>query len=341
MSLSVFHSICDRVSESFPADLWRQLAVAIAVSGGPDSILLLRAVSELRDRVQHAGKLLVVHCNHQTRTACDNEQQFVQQLCEQLNVEFHALQKQPSGTQIASEEVLRDWRYQSQLKLAQELGVRYLLTGHHQNDQVETILFRLIRGTGLAGLQGIPKYRVHQSVTIVRPLLQIRKSEIEQALVELDQPVVRDASNEESKYSRNYIRNQLLPVVRERFGNSLDQSLTRISQQASELTDFLDGQAARLSKSAIKRQSENQMLIRIVVCDGEPAIIVRHLLKTAWRDSGWPEQDMTQAWWNVLCELAQGKSTETQNLPGNVIARRIKNELQLVNRTQPTRHGNR
>ena len=330
MSLSVFQSICKRVSESFPADLWRQLDVAVAVSGGPDSIVLLRAVTELRASAGHSGKLFVVHCNHQTRPECNDEQQFVQQLCEQLKVEFHVLQKQEAtASQGVSEEDLRDWRYHSQLKLAQKLGVRYLLTGHHQDDQVETILFRLIRGTGLAGLQGIPKFRVHQSVTIVRPLLQVQKSEIEQALIELDQPVLRDASNEESKFSRNFIRNEVLPVVRERFGNSIDHSLSRISDQASELTAFLDEQAAHLAGSAIKHQSEKQLTFSVTSCESEPAIIVRHLLKTAWRDAGWPEQDMTQAWWNILCKLAQGTSTETQNLPGNVIARRDDADLLL------------
>ena len=325
MTDSAFSSICSKVESVFPLSQWRNLDVLVAVSGGADSIALLRALVRIKNKTAEVGtgRIVVAHCNHQTRETCAGEAKFVNALCVTLDVECVTLDfsQHPNTEESAdhSEESLRDWRYQQLLALAKRLGIRYLLTGHHRDDQIETVLFRLIRGTGLSGLGGIPTIRVDESVTIVRPLLNVGRAEIESGLADLQQEFCQDASNQDSSYSRNFIRNELLPTVHQRFGKTIDNSIVRLSQQASELDDFLNAEVSNVYQRAILKCCEIEISIDIQTCAELPAIVVRHLLKTAWRDANWPEQSMTYHWWQTLCDLAQGRSNEVHNVPGNVI----------------------
>ncbi len=164
--------ICERIHAFFPAQRWTDVDVVVAVSGGPDSVALLRALDEIRRSQTGRGQLIVAHCNHQTREHCDLDQEFVRQLAGQLGLQFRVATKPPAASDAVlgiSEESLRNWRYQALLSIARSVGARYLATAHNADDQAETILFRMIRGTGISGLQGIPRIRTASDITIVRP----------------------------------------------------------------------------------------------------------------------------------------------------------------------------
>lgn len=304
--------------------------ILVAVSGGADSVALLRALVQLKTDAENdpgTGKIIVAHCNHKTREACADEAKFVETLCEVHGVECVVLEYSTDADSSISptsnsEESLRNWRYQQLLDLAKRRGIRYLFTGHHQDDQIETVLFRLIRGTGLSGLAGVPAIRVDESVSIVRPLLKISRVQIEEALADLNQEYCTDISNQDSAYSRNFIRNELLPKIRNRFGNSIDASVARISIQARELDAFLDVEISKVASLCVLNCNATQIQIDTEACKSLPPIILRHLLKTEWRKAAWPEQAMTYDWWQALCELAQDNRSESQNLPGNVIVKR-------------------
>ena len=201
-----------------------ETAVA-AVSGGADSIFLaetlyrnkLRVAScELRD---NESKLVIAHVNHNLRGAeSDADEQFVRNWVEQrqknapwLVGRFTRLNIQTDSDGL--ENACREARYAWLKDVCCEVGARYLFTAHNADDQIETVLFRILRGAGLDGLAGIAPIRVlTEGVTLVRPLLGWTKKQIIEQLDAWNQPYRTDSSNLSSDFSRNKIRNELLPL---------------------------------------------------------------------------------------------------------------------------------
>lgn len=304
-----------------PEDKWQQHTILLAVSGGPDSIALLRLIHRITTQLR-AGTIHVAHANHQLRGhESDQDEAHVKLICSQLNLQLHLRQQPPGDTNPDGiESKLRDLRYQMFRDVASEIGARYVMTAHHRDDQTETILFRLIRGTGLSGLAGIPATReLCQGVTLVRPLLSISRSEILQYLEALGQSFRVDGSNAESIYARNKIRNRLIPLIQQEFTSNLNQSLETLSTQAAQHQDFLDQQCEPLLAQYVSFGRCELRISRTPVGQLHP-VLRRHLLVRAWKKMGWPLQDMTFAKWNQVAELfpTTGQPAAIITLPGAI-----------------------
>lgn len=183
--------------------------VIVGVSGGADSTALLLVLLRLGYRV-HA-----VHCNFHLRgSESDRDQQFVTDLCNRLGVELeicqYNTQQYASDHGISIEMAARELRYADFERIMHKCGASAVCIAHHRDDSVETVLLNLIRGTGIKGLTGIKPRNGH----IIRPLLCVSRQEIESWLNEIGQPYVTDSTNLETDYTRNKIRNQLLPLMR-------------------------------------------------------------------------------------------------------------------------------
>ena len=183
--------------------------VIVGVSGGADSTALLLILLRLGYRV-HA-----VHCNFHLRgSESDRDQQFVTDLCNRLGVELeicqYNTQQYASDHGISIEMAARELRYADFERIMHKCGASAVCIAHHRDDSVETILLNLIRGTGIKGLTGIKPRNGH----IIRPLLCVSREDIENWLNEIGQPYVTDSTNLETDYTRNKIRNQLLPLMR-------------------------------------------------------------------------------------------------------------------------------
>lgn len=321
--------IQDRIKPLFPTLPSDRCPILVAVSGGPDSVVLLRVLHSLQFESQNQtsiNQLIVGHVNHQTRGADSiADERFAQTLAAQLNLPFVANRLEPalvdSKKQLQSEGSLRDARYAALIEMAQANGARYIATGHTADDQAETILFRILRGTGIGGLGGIPNLRVvNDSITIVRPLLSVTRREIELLLTELDQPFCVDQSNSESKYSRNFLRHEIIPQLEQRLGFPITPALLRLSQQASETETYLDQQATLLQHS-IEQQNPNEVTIPITILQQSPLIIRRQFFKQLWQQQHWPQQSMTFEWWQSLAEAVEASAERSVlNLPGDVRA---------------------
>ena len=298
----------------------------VAVSGGPDSIALLRAMLSIGSRTNdfHKQNLLVGHVNHQLRGAdSDDDAQFVKTICADLGVTFlepgsNEKQAAPESSK-PSEETLRNFRYDKLLELATQAGARYLITGHNFDDQVETILFRIFRGTGISGLAGIPRVRLgNDSVTIVRPMLNIRRREIEAYLKHINQDFRVDATNAQSDYARNFLRNELLPLVKTRFGEKTLDSLGRLGVQAMEIDTYLNQAIAPLQKSIIRQTQESIEIDRGQLKDIDP-VLLRQFIIQIWKAQGWPRQAMAYRWLERICdEVISGTLDSVLNLPNSV-----------------------
>ncbi len=333
---STLKLIRERIHALFPAQRWTDVDVVVAVSGGPDSVALLRALDEIKRSQTGRGQLIVAHCNHQTREHCDLDQEFVRQIAGQLGLPFRVAIKPPAAfdaTAGISEETLRNWRYQALLSIARSIGARYLATAHNADDQAETILFRMIRGTGIGGLQGIPRVRTASDVTIIRPLITTSRQEIEKFLEELGQPFQSDATNLDARYARNFIRNQLMPQIRQRFGSTIDGSLLQIALQSQELHEFLDQQIADFRDSAILSRSDSHIELNANVLRDQPDILLRHMLMRLWSEFHWPAGDLNAKWLQILTnmiKLGSDKAIQKQSLPGKITAQRTLNSLRLA-----------
>jgi tRNA(Ile)-lysidine synthase len=185
--------------------------VVVAVSGGPDSVCLLHILHELKDAL-HLG-LVAAHFDHGLRPAEDeSETAFVRGLAESLGLPFETekgrlLAKKTSGSR---EEVARSSRYAFLERVKKKHKAGRIAVGHHLNDQAETILMRLLRGSGPLGLTGIPPCR---DGSIIRPLIELERHEIEQYLKAEKLAFVTDSSNLDTDYLRNRIRREIMPLL--------------------------------------------------------------------------------------------------------------------------------
>ncbi len=317
------------VERSFPPQQWNDFPILVAVSGGPDSVALLRAMHFLASRSDRPHRLIVGHIDHQLRSSdSDADAVFVQELAADFGLPFHRRQLE-SPHDSPSEESLRNDRYRLLLQLAASCGARYLVTGHHVDDQAETILFRLCRGTGLAGLRGIPSYRVaHESVTIVRPLLHVTRSEIIQFLRQLNQDWREDRSNQSIEFTRNFLRQEILPKLEDRFGGSVAAALVRLSQQANQSQQVIDWLVVKMLEH-VDFCSAKLVRLELEPLQEFPELAQQELLAEIFRRQNWPRGEMTAARWKQLAGCINSPVPSRFQLPGPIDVALTRQSMQL------------
>ncbi len=213
--------------------------VLVAVSGGPDSMAMLSLFCAVKPLLR--AELAVAHCNFQLRGAeSDGDESFVREHCLSLGLEcfvdhFDTLHFAGEWKRSV-EESARILRYTFFKQVMEQRGYTKIATGHHVNDNAETILFNLFRGVSLPGLRGIRAL----NGKIIRPMLLFQKADIVAYLEEKGIASRTDTSNFASDYDRNFIRNRVIPLIEERFAGKLMPSLRRVSEQAGELEEFLE-----------------------------------------------------------------------------------------------------
>jgi tRNA(Ile)-lysidine synthase len=337
------------LAAAWPPAQWRDVTVLLAVSGGPDSVALLQAMSVLKRQFGGAGRLAVAHFNHRLRGDAGDDARFVQRLTVQLELPFEL--GEANARQFAEahgdgiEAAARDARYAFLHQTAEKLGARYVVTGHTADDQIETVLFNFLRGTGLAGLAGISRARsLGPAVSLIRPLLGLRRMQVMKYLAAIDQPFCIDSTNTSNEFSRNRLRNEMLPMLRETYHWDVEQSMLRLSALASDAQSLIERLAAELLDSA---SSPGTIAAMVPATPGSGASIIvktaalqsnnRHLIRemfiTLWRRNGWPQQDMGFAEWDALAEMVltanDGSSIQKRCLPGGIVAERSHEHLTL------------
>lgn len=195
--------------------------LVIGYSGGSDSQFLLHCAKNISiDKV-------AVHINHGISENANHWELFCQKEATAHNFSFKSFQLNFKSIQNNVEEKARIERYK--IFKEQVKGKTLLLTGHHMDDQAETVLMRIFRGTGLDGLEGIQEYSEQDNLSILRPLLDIDKDAIKETLINQGIEWIEDESNQESDYDRNFIRNNILPMIKERWG-AAQKNISKLSQ---------------------------------------------------------------------------------------------------------------
>ena len=204
--------------------------IGIAFSGGLDSTVLLDLIAKFKDQNQ----IMVLHINHGVNEDSDDWEKFCKDKVNALGVEFKSWKL--TDLSKISEELLRDKRYQYFEEWSNKGDL--IVTGHHSDDQVETVLFRIFRGTGLKGLEGIKKFSKVKNLNFYRPLIDYKKEELLSYAKENDLHWIEDGSNKDSNFSRNLIRNEVIPLVHKRWP-FINQSLEKITNRASKAQRIL------------------------------------------------------------------------------------------------------
>ena len=266
-----------------------------------------------------SGRLVVGHFNHGLRGEdSDQDETFVRELADELKIEC-CVGIARSDTADVSEAVLREQRYKFLESVAHEHQARYLALGHHAEDQRETILFRLFRGSGVAGLSGMRTFRpAGVGLTIARPLLHVEPRLIRAALAEWDQSFREDATNEQSDYARNFIRNDVLPLIRSRFGDTVDAGILRLGQQAESQQIFLRKLSEPLM--ACVNDDDSQVTINCEEIVGVEPILIAQLIAEIWQHQGWPRDDFGERDFQRLTATILNPTGEREKyqLPGGV-----------------------
>ena len=284
----------------------------LCVSGGSDSIALLHLCHQLSRLFR--WQLHILHFHHGLREESDEEARFVRNLCQRLNLEFHLkttrdFQSETSGLQ----EKARNWRRTEALKLREEIRADSILTAHHAEDQLETWLLKWLRGAHLSGLQGMSR----SDPPFIRPLLDFRKNMLSDFLKENGFEWREDASNQDSKYMRNRVRNELLPLLRTLSREGIDSRIRDLDSQSRLLQKELESQyqiwlekigpVSELPISVIESESEflqQEILVRFITGKTGIALSYRQLEKilTLVRNSTNPWSYHLEGEWTINCE---------------------------------------
>jgi tRNA(Ile)-lysidine synthetase-like protein len=259
-------------------------AMLVAVSGGADSVALLRALAVLAPRRTWHLRLTVAHVHHHLRPDADADSRFVDQLCQRLDVPFVQRDICPGDAAGNVEAEARTMRYAALGEIAQEQGCGTLATAHHADDQLETLLMRLIRGTSVQGMRGVAwRRRLDAKTTLIRPLLGATHAMAIDLCRTLDQPWREDLTNADLSRTRARLRQEVLPVLRDLRPDAAAkaQSLAEQCQRAARLVSrhtLAWDSAMRPTKNSGFRI--NREVLRAVDGDVAAQIIHRLLIRS-------------------------------------------------------------
>ena len=214
--------------------------VVVAVSGGPDSMALLNTLVNLKEEL--GCELVVAHVNHMIRAVADSETEYVQEFCRNKGIECFVKKVDvlniAENEKIGTEEAGRNVRYEFFEEVLNKVKANKIAIAHNANDNAETVLMNIIRGSGISGLKGIEPVRDNK---FIRPLIEIERFDIEKYCIDNELNPKFDESNKDNTYTRNKIRNVLIPFLKDEFNPSIIEGLNRLSDLASQENKYVEG----------------------------------------------------------------------------------------------------
>jgi tRNA(Ile)-lysidine synthase len=255
-------------------------SIVVAVSGGPDSMALLHILFLLA--ASRKWRLIVAHVNHQFRgEESDREAEFVAEYAKHLGLPFEIgvinVPRFIKESHMNGQAAARELRYDFLLHVADKYQARRIALAHHADDQAETLLMRLVRGTGTLGLTGIPIRRWIKNVELIRPLLRIYKSEVLQHCEQHGLSFCWDSSNAQHKYVRNQIRHELIPLLKQ-YNPQLPEALNRLADVMGLEDDYLKQEVDAAYQKLVVKAINGLQLPRSGFASLHPAL-QRRLIK--------------------------------------------------------------
>ncbi|MCK4658594.1 MAG: tRNA lysidine(34) synthetase TilS [Phycisphaerae bacterium] len=310
--------------------------VVVAVSGGADSMCLLHVLVTLNQQADFALDLHIAHLNHGLRDReAEDDAAFVQAAADGYSlpctIESMAIGNIAKAQQVSLEEAARNERYRFFERVCRQTGAHCVALGHQADDNVETVLQRILRGTGLRGLAGIPRCRpLHPTsdIRLVRPLLGYNR----QVIIAINNahavPYREDASNASNEPLRNRLRNVILPSLAEQVNPQVREALLRLAEQARWVNEYVDRTAQSSYETLIIEHTDQELSLNADALARKDRIIQAELVRRAIASFELGEQDISFAHLSMVVDLLADKASGKQvHLPGAMTVSKIYHRL--------------
>ena len=235
--------------------------VIVAVSGGPDSMCLLNVLYNLKEELK-ISRLIVAHVNHMLRQEAEEETQYVKKYCDEKNLEIYIkyvnIKEISENNKISEETAGREERYKFFEEIATKTDANKIAIAHNLNDNAETVLMHFIRGTGINGLCGIKPYREGK---YIRPIIECNRTEIEEYCKQNNLNPRYDKTNQDNNYTRNKIRNVLIPELKENYNPNIIESINRLSKVVLQEEEYINKVLFEKYNEILIKAEQNKIIV--------------------------------------------------------------------------------
>lgn len=255
--------------------------LVLGVSGGPDSISMLNILNDIRnDKNLHMEfDIIVAHVNHMIREEAKEDEKFVEDFCKKIDVPFYSksidVQKIANNNKIGTEEAGRNARYEFFDEILKKTNSNKIAIAHNKNDKVETMIMNMLRGSGIAGLKGIEPIKNNK---YIRPLIECERFEIEQYCKENNIDARIDRTNFENVYTRNKVRNVVIPYIKQEFNPNIIQTMDRLSVLVREEDEYLENTVKNRYNELIIEEKEKEFVMDLRGFNRQEKVIKSRLL---------------------------------------------------------------
>jgi tRNA(Ile)-lysidine synthase len=298
----------------------------VAVSGGGDSIALLHLMNRLFDR--SAGQLIVAHLDHGLRRGSRTDRTFVERRALELGLDIHTDLRDVGKSRRrdeSPEEAARRVRREFLLETAKRFECDGIVTGHTLDDQAETVLMRLARGAGAAGLAGIPE----SAGPFVRPLLGLERAALREWLLKHKLTWREDPSNRDLRFDRNRVRRRLIPLLEKHLNPRAARHLAHAASVLRDDAAYLDRLADQHLGDASRTDREGRPILRVELVRSFEPVIARRVALAALKRAGVDARRIGRKHVEALLDLAAPPGNREIHLPGKLTARRVRGEIRF------------
>ncbi len=238
--------------------------IVLAVSGGPDSIFMLDILNKIRQNPKNnlSFNIIVCHVNHMIRKEAEEDETYVINFCKKNNIEYYIkridVQKYANNKKVGTEEAGRIVRYEFFDEIMQKTKANKIAIAHNKNDKVETIIMNLLRGSGSLGIKGIEPKRDEK---YIRPIIEIERADIEKYCNQNKLEPRIDKTNFENTYTRNKIRNIVIPYIQKEFNPNIVNTITRLSEIITEEQQYLSKITKNEYQNLLIEEKENTIIL--------------------------------------------------------------------------------
>ena len=257
--------------------------IVLGVSGGPDSITMLDILKQLREEL--VFEIVVAHINHMIREEAIEDEKYVQEYCKKNNIECYIkridVEKIANTKKIGTEEAGRKVRYEVFEEILQKTGSNKIGIAHNKNDKIETIIMHILRGSGISGLKGIEPKRDNK---YIRPLIECERSEIEQYCEENKLEPRIDKTNFENEYTRNKIRNIVIPYIKKEFNPNIIETMNRLSELITEEDNYLEKETQKIYNKILLEKNDKQIILKLKEFNEQETVIKNRIIILATKN---------------------------------------------------------
>lgn len=253
--------------------------IVLGVSGGPDSICMLSILNEIKQDNNLNFEIVVAHINHMIRKEAIEDETFVKEFCEKIEIPFYSesidVKKFANNNNIGTEEAGRIARYEFFDEILKRTNSNKIAIAHNKNDKIETIIMNVLRGSGIAGLKGIEPIKSNK---YIRPLIDCERYEIEEYCNEKKIEARIDKTNFENIYTRNKIRNIVIPYIKEEFNPNIVQTIDRLSDLVKEENEFLENLVKNTYQDLLIEEGKEEIILDIKKFNKQEKVIKSRIL---------------------------------------------------------------